>query len=178
MAKYSNHKIRLFLQESDEAQNSDEKGDKLEKLICYIFTKIPGVSFYGKNILDGQRAHELDVVFVNILYKSDLIFLDPTMYVECKHTARPVGSDQVRWFIDKLRDRAANSGILVSLSGITGRQDRESNAHSEVLNALVRDGIKIILIDREDLLSLSTTEDLKILITGKFLKLTVERTII
>ena len=63
MARYSNANIRRLLHESDTAATADEKGDKLERLVAYLFDRIPGVSFHKKNVLDGVRAHELDVVF-------------------------------------------------------------------------------------------------------------------
>jgi len=62
MAIYSKATILRLLNESDNAPNSDVKGDKLEELVKYLFEKVRGVSFHKKNVLDGVRAHELDVV--------------------------------------------------------------------------------------------------------------------
>lgn len=72
---------------------------------------------------------------------------------------------------------AFNNGILISLSGITGANDGQSNAHSEVLSALVRDKIKILLISRDDILNLTTTDNLVEHLQDKMLKLTIEKTI-
>ena len=177
MARYSKAKIQEMLEESDNAESAYEKGDKLEQLIRYVFDKVPGVSFHEKNILDQNRAHELDLAFWNLQSQSSICFLDPVIIVECKNTGRPLSSNGVGWFVRKLQDRGVRYGVLVSLSGITGQADGLNNAHSEVLSALTRDGIKILLIDRQELLSLSNTDDLVELLKTKILRLTLHKAI-
>ena len=61
----------------------------------------------------------------------------------------------------------------LGLSGITGAADGESNAHSEVLSALTRDKIRILVINRVEVLSLSDTNDLVTLLREKLLQLTL-----
>lgn len=177
MARYSNPNIRRLLHESDTAPSSDVKGDKLEELVKYLFDKIPGVNFHKKNVLDGVRAHELDVVFKNDKRVSDLYFLDFVIITECKNTANRLGSNGVRWFISKLQDRGLSNGILISLSGITGVADGVSNAHSEVINAVTRDKISVLVLTRPDIENLTTTNELVDLLQDKILSLTIERTV-
>lgn len=177
MARYSQNTISRLLRESDNAPNSDVKGEKLEELVSYLFDKVPGVSFYAANTLDGVRAHELDVIFSNEQRNTDLYFLDFIIITECKNTANRIGSHDVRWFISKLQDRGVKTGVLISLSGITGEADGQSNAHSEIINALNRDGTKVLVIKRDDILSFSNTGDLVGLLQRKIMKLTIERTI-
>lgn len=177
MARYSQQNIHRLINESDNAVTTTIKGAKLEELVQYIFNKIPGVTFYARNVLDGLRAHELDVVFTNDTTRSKLPFLDYTLITECKNTASRLSGHDTRWFISKLQDRGLSSGILISLSGITGIVDGVSCAHSEVLNALTRDKIKVLLIDRNEIMSLTTTEDLVNILQAKLLRLTIERTL-
>ena len=178
MARYSNAKIRRLLHESDTAPNTDVKGDKLEELVKYLFDKVPGVNFYKKNVLDGVRAHELDVVFKNDKRSSDLYFLDFVIITECKNTGNRLGSIGVRWFIDKLRDCGVSTGILISLSGITGVADGVSNAHSEVINAVIRDKVSVLILTREEIEPLTTTDELVNILTDKILSLAIERTVL
>ena len=178
MARYSVSEISRLLDESDNAPTADKKGEKLEDLARYLLEKIPGVEFYDRNVLDGQRAHEIDIVFWNHPTRSRISFLDTVLIVEFKNHGTPVSSAQVGWFVRKLQDRGAKSAILISLSGITGSFNEESNAHSEVLNALVRDGIKILILSRSEILRLLNTNDLYDLLKKKLLKLTLNRTII
>ncbi len=177
MAVYSQPIISRLLNESDNAPNPDVKGAKLEKLVRYLFDKVPGVTFYAANTLDGVRAHELDVIFSNDQRNSDLYFLDFVIITECKNTANRIGSKDVRWFISKLVDRGVKTGVLISLSGITGEADGRSNAHSEIINALNREGVKVLVVRRNDIVSFSNTGDLVGLLQRKIMKLTIERTI-
>ena len=177
MARYSIRKIAQLLSESDNASTSDEKGAKLEELVRYLFETVPHVAFSGANILDGVRAHELDVVFTNDRRHSELHFLDYFIITECKNTAARIGSADVGWLVRKLQDRSATCGILISLSGITGESDGLNNAHSEILSALIRDKIRILVIKREDILLFRNTNDLVKLLQRKIMKLTIERTI-
>jgi hypothetical protein len=177
MARYSKAKIRTLLGQSDAAATADEKGEKLERLVRHLFEKIPGLYYHDKNILDANRAHELDVAFWNSQNRSEVFFLDPVVIVECKNTAHPVGSPEVGWFVRKLQDRGANYGVLVALSGITGAGDGTTGAHSEVLTALTRDRIKIVLITREDILSLGSSDDLVQVIKSKVLRLTLYKAV-
>jgi hypothetical protein len=175
--EYSEQRIQRLLDESDNAPTHDEKGDKLEQLIVYLFAAIPGVSFLRKNILDGSRAHEIDVAFWNPQNISPLCFLDATLIVECKNTVNRVGSHEVGWLVRKLQDRGAFSGILIGLSGITGHQDGTSSAHSEVLSALIRDKIKMLVVTRQEIQELENTDQFVELLRGKFLKLTLQKTV-
>lgn len=177
MARYSQNTINRLLSESDNAASPDIKGAKLEELVKYLFDKVPGVTFYASNILDGVRAHELDVIFANDQRNSDLYFLDFIIITECKNTVNRIGSHDVGWFVRKLQDRGATTGILISLSGITGEADGQSNAHSEIINSLLRDKIRILVIKREDILSFQNTNDMVELLKRKIMKLTIERTI-
>lgn len=178
MARYSNAHIRKLLNDSDNAPTADKKGDILEELAKYLFDKIRGVSFHKKNVLDGVRAHELDVVFKNDKRISDLYFLDFVIITECKNTGHRLGSMGVRWFIDKLRDCGVSAGILISLSGITGVADGISNAHSEVINAVIRDKVSVLLLSREEIEVLKNTDELVNLLQDKILSLTIERTVL
>jgi hypothetical protein len=177
MARYSKIKISELLVAADKERNSDTKGDILEQLVKYIFAKVKGVKFHKKNVLDSFRAHELDVTFKNDTRVSELYFLDYSIITECKNTKTPVGSKEVRWFADKLRDCGKKNGILISLNGISGAKSGNTHAHSEILNALTRDSITVLLITREDLKELATTNDLADLLHNKILSLTIERTV-
>lgn len=177
MARYSAVRIAESLRRIDEAPTADARGESLEDLSRYLFEKVPGVSFAEKNVLDGPRAHELDLAFWNPQNRSLLGFLDVVLIVECKSGNARVTSQQVGWFVRKLQDRGCSYGILIALNGITGAHDGASNAHSEVLTALMRDRVKILIVSREELISLRTTDNLAELLKSKLLRLTLYRTV-
>jgi len=175
--KYSRTTIRRYLRASDTAPMAPAKGALLETLAKYLFSKIAGVSFHDRNVLDGPRAHELDVVFWNNQPKSDLFFLGAVIIVECKNTGHPVSARDVGWYVRKLQDNGCDHGILLALSGITGERDGRNNAYSEVIGALTRDRIRILVLSRGDILSLRQPADLVRMLKQKLLQLTLRRVV-
>lgn len=177
MAAYSKRKIREFLAAVDDAVSADAKGDALEELGRYLFEKMAGVTCEDKNILDGRRAHELDLAFFNDQPRSPIGFLDAVIIVECKASRHPIGSDAVRWFVGKLRDRGSHHGILIALNGITGENEEMTSAHSEVFTALSRDMVRILILTREEIEALTSGADLAALFKRKLMLLTLKRTV-
>jgi hypothetical protein len=175
MPAYDTARIQASLTAIDGAPTSDAKGDALEALARYLFETIPGVAFMRKNILDAPRAHELDVAFWNDSRVSQLYFIDAVIIVECKAAGTPTGSHDVGWYVRKLQDRGSGYGILIALNGITG--DGNTSAHSEVLAALTRDGIRILVLTRAEIVRLASTEDLSDLLKEKVSQLTLDRVV-
>lgn len=178
MARYATATIQRLIDESDHAATTVEKGRKLEELARYLFEKLAAIDFLEANILDRPRAHEIDVAFWNPQNRTALGFIDAILIVECKNHARPVSSAQVGWFVRKLQDRGTQTAVLISLSGITGQSDGESNAHSEILNAMVRDGIRVLVLSRVEITAIQTTAELCSLLKDKFVDLTLRRTVL
>lgn len=177
MARYSAARIATLLGACDNAATNAAAGKALEDLLVYLLGKMPGVELYDRNILDDPRAHELDLAFWNPPATSPINFLDSIVIVECKNTGTRVGSHAVGWFVRKLQDHGAHSGVLVALSGITGARSATNNAHHEVLSALTRDRIKILLLSRQEIENLGTTDDLATLLKEKFLALSLRLTV-
>lgn len=176
MARYSRVRIQDFLDRSDRAPNPDAKGRIFEDLIVYLFSRFPGMRVADRNVLDHTGAQEVDVVFWNNRMQSPFDFLDPLLFTECKNETGPLSSAKCREFVAKLRSRAANNGLLITSSGITGATGQYRHANSVITDALTADRIKVIVLDRQDLLSISSTDDLAQIISQKFLALTLRRT--
>ena len=177
MANYSKIKIIDFLNRSDRAVSSDEKGRVFEDLVVYLFEKYRGMRVAERNVLDNTGSQELDVLFWNNRTHSPFDFLDPILITECKNEAVPLSSAKCREFVAKLRSRGANNGLLISSSGIAGQENGYRYANSVIMDALTADRIKVIVIDRDDILSINTTDDLFNLVSKKFLNLTIRRTL-
>lgn len=177
MPNYSRVRIQDFLNRSDAAPNPDAKGRIFEDLIVYLFEKFQGVRVAERNVLDNTGAQELDVVFWNNRVRSPFDFLDPILISECKNETAPLSSAKCREFVAKLRSRGANTGLLISSSGIAGQLNGYRYANSVIMDALTADRIKVIVIDRAEILSLNTTGDLIKLITEEYLNLTLRRTL-
>lgn len=175
MARYSRDRVESILKQVDSAKTNDARGAALEELTKYLFERFPGVECTDQDILDATQSQELDLAFWNDQRMSALSFLDAVLVVECKASDNPVGSADVGWFVRKLQDRGAYHGILVALNGVTGKGNR--NAHDEILKALMRDRIRILLLTRSEILALTTTESLAEVLKRKLLRLTLQRVV-
>ena len=94
-----------------------------------------------------------------------------------KATGTAVGSHEVGWFLRKLQVRGARHGVLVALSGIAGKADGVTSAYSEILDAQTKDDIKILLLTREDISTLTDTRALSENLQRQFLALTLRRVV-
>jgi hypothetical protein len=175
MPNYDQQHIQDMLLQVDAAPNADATGDALESLARYLLERFDGIVCHGQNILEGPRAQELDLAFWNDTRTSELHFLEALLIVECKASGVPVSSAHVGWFVRKLQDHGAHSGILVALNGITGTGTM--HAHSEVLNAVIRDKIRILLLTRAEIVSCRSTAELADLLKDKLLKLVLEKSV-
>lgn len=176
MPRYSRTRIRNLLAQSD-AGDTHIKGRVFEDLTLYLFDKFRGIRLAVRNVLDASGSQEIDLALWNNRVIGPFDILDPIVICECKNEANPLSSAKVREFVHKLRTRGAKSGILVSSSGIAGQLNSYRHANSVIMDALSIDGIKVIVIDRTNILSYANTDDLLNDITEKYLQLTIRRTL-
>ncbi len=176
MPNYNKRKIKQLLSQSD-IGNTHQKGRFFEDLALYLFDKFAGIRLAARNVLDESGSQEIDLAFWNNRVVGPFDILDPIIICECKNEAIPLSSAKVREFVHKLRTRGAKSGILISSSGIAGQTNGYNYANSVIMDALTTDGIKVITIDRQDILSLTSTDDLLNNILEKYLQLTIRRTV-
>lgn len=127
-----------------------------------------------RNTLDAFRAGEIDLAFFNDKHPDGLFFLDHIVIVECKNWSDPVGSDQLAVFDRKLQDRCVKEGIVIALNGITGDPNVLSSARNIIAGAL-REGRRIVVITREDIEQIQSTEHIVDLLKRKLLTLHARR---
>lgn len=176
MAQYSSSKIIDYLTNSDNANNEDEKGDIFEELTQYIFNKVPGVKFHSRNVFNRSGSSEIDLAFWNLKFSNGLYFIHNLILVECKNWTHRVGSSEVSWFKEKIRNRSLEDGILVTGNGITGSSEDVSNAHEIIIGAL-QDKIRILIVTRSEIESLKTTDDFIRILQAKYSELCLKRTV-
>lgn len=176
MARISQARIQRFLQLGENGQTTTERGRALEELICYLFEKIPGISVTKRNEMNVFGTEEIDVAFWNEKDFHGLFFLPHIVLVECKNWSTPVGSIEVSWFDSKLRNRGLTFGILVATRGITGDGEDRTAAHSIVASAL-REQRQILVINREEINTITDTAHIVRLFKEKLCELAVIGTI-
>ena len=154
-----------------------EKGRALEDLFCHLFSLVPGITVTRRNTLSTFHDEEVDVAFWNERLHGGFPFLPYVLLVECKNWSKPVGSQEVAWFVTKLQTRGLTFGILVALNGITGSASARTDAHQIVAKALM-EGRQLIVLERQTLESLRATDDLVLCIKEKLCDLAVSGTVL
>lgn len=177
MARYSTHKITNFFNIGDTAQTTAEKGKALEDLISYVFQKVLGVEVAMRNKLNAFQTEEIDVSLWNNKHLKGLHFLPNILLVECKNWSKPLGSAEVAYFVQRLTNRGVDYGTLVASNGITGNAKDFTAARLEITLAL-KSGIRVIVLTREEIESLITTDCLVKLLKKKLCELAVTGTVI
>lgn len=153
-----------------------DQGRALEDLICYVFSQVPGVSITRRNELNAFLTEEIDVALWNDGHSDGFFFLPNIILVECKNWSHRVNSAELNWFDSKLRNRGLPFGVLVAAQGITGDAAEITAAHSIVAAAL-REGRRLVVVNRAELVALADSVDLVRLVKEKLCDLAVKGTI-
>jgi hypothetical protein len=125
--------------------------------------------------VNAFRTEELDVAFWNDQHRRGLWFLPTTLLVECKNWSRPVGGAEVAYFVRRLQNRDLKLGFLVATRGVTGSPSDLTDAHFEIAAAL-KDGVRVVVIDRTEIELLTHSDDLVRLTKRKLSMLTARGT--
>jgi hypothetical protein len=168
-------RVQEFFLRGLHAPTTTEQGRALEDLVCYLFEAIPGIGLTERNLVNPFGTEEIDVAFWNDQLRLGLWFLPTTILVECKNWSKPVGSDEVSYFVRKLQNRRLDFGLLVATRGITGSPSLLTDAHFEVATAL-KDGVRVVVIDRAEIETLLHSDHLIELVKRKLLMLATRGT--
>lgn len=176
MARLCPSRIQGLFETGDLAATTTEQGRALEDLICYVFERVPGIEVARRNILNTFETEEIDVAFWNNRQRNGLYFLPNIILVECKNWSRPIGSQEVAYFVQRLQNRGRDHGILVAANGITGSSEDRDRAHYEIAMALGR-GFHILVLTRAEIETLTDTTQLVSLLKEKLCELAVSGTV-
>ena len=154
-----------------EERDAETKGRLLERLICELFVRIPGITLDAEDVVNAFRSEEVDLIFWNEQHDLGFRFLDCPLIVECKGWSRPVPGREVRYFATELKDKGRRNGVFVALNGITGDEDNLTAAFFHVAAAMI-EGIQVLVITGEELANLANAEDLIPIFKRKLLGMT------
>ena len=170
MARFSRKHVHACIQRARNAADGDERGRALEELACSAFMSIPGILSPIRNVVDFADGGEIDAFFPNKRVDNGLWFLPITLLVECKNWQGRVGAEEVRVFIDRLRERACEAGILIAANGITGDPVNLNAAHRHIARALEQ-GMHVLVLTLDELENLQRGRDLIELLLEKWTRL-------
>lgn len=174
MSTLSTARIARYFSRSDAAKTKRKRGRLLERLVAYLFGRCDGVRHYRNNALNAAGSSEIDVCFWNKREVGSLDFLPRILVVECKNTNKRVGSSSVRSFLAKLQQMGLDHGILIAANGVTGDAKRLRAAHDVIRSAFLTHQIRVIVLTRSELESLSDTDDLILLLQDKVMLSTIQ----
>lgn len=164
-----------MIQQAQNGNGSHERGRALEDLACYVVGGIPGIEESVRNAVDYADGGEIDILFANRQGPKGLWFLPTVFLVECKNWQQPVGSQELRVLVDRLRERACTLGVLVTANGITGDADDLKAAHHQISRAL-EDGFHVLVISLAELTPIVDRQQLVKFLLSKWMRLKAFKT--
>jgi hypothetical protein len=170
MPSFTAAELQAHLSECDAATTSFARGKALEDLVLYAFTCIEGVELHSRNELNVFGTEEVDLLFSNDAAPQGLSFLSLAVLVECKNKQQAADSAEVSYFADRLRHKGCDAGVLVSMNGITGTSDPPTAGYYEI-SAALQDGVRILVITRQDIEALADARGLVTILRGRYLDL-------
>lgn len=155
---------------------TSQRGKALEDLVAYVFSQVPGIAVTHRNEMNVFNTEEIDVAIFNDGASDGFHYLPSVVLIECKNWSSPVSSGEVSWFLNKLRSRGLDFGVLIATNGITGNPDDLTAAHSLVAGALL-ERRKLVVLTTAEIAVLPSTDDLSRLIKRKLCELAVKGSI-
>jgi hypothetical protein len=175
MGDYSPERIAALAADcQNRALSTTARGRAFEGLFCYLLDGVPGL-VYEADRVNYAQSDEIDIAVANSGSVSGLACFPTVFLVEAKNWAEPVDSSSVAAFIDKLRERRVELGILVAANGATGEAATLRAAHHKAASAQTS-GFRILLITMDGLLRLRTTDEFTTLLVKRLLGLVASGT--
>lgn len=147
--------VEKLIRESESAATANERGQKYEAVLAYIFNCVPGTvvvpnstSYYGSEQIDIAVAHS-----------GALSGLPAEFLVECKNYTHPVDSKAVGYFLFICLSRGARLAVIAAANGLTGDPDEMTHAHS-LAKAASAMGCRLVILTNDDLLGFQTVDDI------------------
>lgn len=167
MASYDPSIIRDYLDVVDDPPTNAAKGRAFEELACYLLGGVPGVTITARNETNTFATEEIDIACRSENDPDGLGSLADFFLVECKGWKDAVNSEQVSWFLTKIRHRGVRFGILIAANGITGEPEHLSRANFLVGVEMATFGIKMVVVTRDEIERLASGEEFARLIIRK-----------
>jgi hypothetical protein len=175
MGDYSQDRIRGLIEQCKDASLSTTvRGRAFEEAFCYLLSGLPGVE-YQRDTVNFFGSDEVDIAVANSPAISGLGCFPTLFLVEAKGWDNPVDSASIGAFIDKLRDRHIELGILVVAHRVTGTRATLRNAYFKAATAQVS-GKRLLLVTMDELLGMKNSDQFATLLVKRLLGLAASGT--
>ena len=170
------HYQNLLLQVQN-AQTAHQKGQTFETLSEYLLNSLDGVEVRERDI--QMPYEEIDLLLWNARTEEVLQPWDHVVLVECKNWSAPVGAAVLDNFLQKLRRNRITTGIFIAANGVTGDFLNGNNVHRGAIallrDALMLDGMRIVVFRWVDLQAIQSVSDIRELIKKRYCALYMNR---
>ncbi len=139
---------------AERARKPLQKGRKLEDLVQYLLSTVPGLEIQARDF--RGPSEEVDLVVWNQSHDTVFSDWDSVIFVECKNWSSRIGVPEVVVFIDRLRRAGLRNGLLVARNGVTGTARTDARL---LLGETLRDHIRIVVITLAELGAISSLHE-------------------
>lgn len=141
------------------------KGGLFEQLLVYIFDELPA-TIVEPDIISSFGTEQVDIAVSN---RGAFPSLPSVFLVECKNYRHKLDSKAVGYFLFICLSRKVELAVIVASDGLTGDSAEQTYAKS-LAKAASPLGCKLIVLDRDDLLSFTTPDDVILLLERRYLR--------
>lgn len=164
MTRFQTEVLRMLLAAEDATLSSQARGQKFEELLMYMFDAVPDSLVVG-NVSSDFAAEQVDIAVSN---RGAFPGLPSKFLVECKNYSSPLDSKSVGYFLFICVSRGAELAVIVAKSGLTGDVAEQNHALS-LAKAASALGCRLVVINRNDIVSLNRGADLVELLETRLL---------
>lgn len=144
--------LRVLLDHMNNTSDSQSKGNRLEDVAFYLFSLLPGC-VPRRNLRDLVGASEHDLVVSNMSAASSLIgdVFGRDFLIECKNWCKPVGVEQVGYFLFRMGLTHCRFGVIIAAQNISGKPTGDTHARAIVRRAFHEHGSACVVVSMNDL---------------------------
>jgi hypothetical protein len=157
--------LSLLLSAEDSTLTSQARGQKFEELLIHIFDSVQDSLVIG-NISSDFASEQIDIAVSN---RGGFPSLPSEFLVECKNYSEPLDSKSVGYFLFICVSRGAKLAVIIAKSGLTGDPGEHKHALS-LAKAASALGCRLVVLNRDDIVSLSSTRELVDLLDMRYLQ--------
>lgn len=142
--------FKEILERAKTASTNDEKKKTSEDLAEIIIKQIEGLEVIERNL--RSSAEEIDLLISNESKEVFWTRLSSPFLLECKNWSVSVGSREIRDFAGKMESAGVMTGILITLSNITGNEYKDAKL---LIREYRQKRIHIVVMENDDLLEIA-----------------------
>ena len=145
-----NELFKEILEKAKTASTNDEKKKTLEDLAEIIVKQIEGLEVIDRDV--RSSAEEIDLLVSNESENAFWTRRSSPFLLECKNWSVPVGSKEIRDFAGKMESAGVRTGILITLSRITGNEYKDARL---LIRECRQKRMHIVVLENDDLLEIA-----------------------